>query len=108
MLKMKVTEKRARQMLQSIQHGTCQKGVTTRWDLDNGKKATAQRICWLFCWAATGQGSDKAMQEAKRAFNAIFDHSYDWLNGRPRFNLDIARRLRYRTGDIEHEFRSYL
>lgn len=107
MLKMKVTEKEARQILQSIQHETCEEGVNTRWDIRNGQP-TAQSICWLFCWAATGQGSDEAMQEARRALDAIFDHSYDWLNGRPRFNLDIARRLRYKEGDIEHEFRSYL
>ena len=107
MLQMKVTEQIALQILQSTQHGTCQSGITARWHISNGQP-TAQSICWLFCWAATGQGSDEAMQEARRAFDDIFDHPYDWLNSRPHFNLAIARRLRYKEGDIEHQFRSYL
>ena len=107
MLQMKVTTQRALQILQSIQHKTCQSGITTRWCIKNGQP-TAQSICWLFCWTTTGQGSDKAMQEARRAFNELFDPPYDWLNSRPHFNLDIARRLRYKKGDIEHEFLHYL
>ena len=92
---------------QRIPHRTCQKGVTARWHISNGQP-TAQSICWLFCWAATGQGSDEAMQEARRAFDEIFDQSYDWLNCRPRFNLHRARQLRYKKKNIENEFRSYL
>ena len=106
MLQMKVTEKEARQILQSIQHATCQEGVNTQWDIRNGQP-TAQSICWLFCWAATGQGSDEAMQEARSAFDDIFEHSFDWRKD-PHPFLEIARRLRYKTGDIEHEFRAYL
>ena len=108
-MKVTVTAQRARQILQSIQHRTCQKGVKNHWRIGRNGQPTAQSICWLFCWATTGQGSDGARQEAQRAFDAIFNCSYNnWLNRHSRFKLDIARELRYRTGDIENEFRSYL
>jgi len=105
---MKVTEQTAKQPLQRIPHKTSQEGVKNHWRIGRNGQPTAQSICWLFCWAATGKGSAAARQEAQGAFDAIFDRSYGWLNSRPRFNLDIARQLRYKTGDIEHEFRSYL
>ena len=110
MLQMKVTAQRASQILQSILHirKNFKEGVKNHWRIGRNGQPTAQSICWLFCWAATGQGSDEAMQEARRAFDEIFDQSYDWLTCRPRFNLHRARQLRYKKKNIENEFRSYL
>ena len=108
MLQMKVTAQEAEKILKTIQHPTCQEGVKNHWCIRNGQP-TAQSICWLFCWATTGQqGSDDTIQEAQRAFDDIFDCTYDWLNSRARFTLDIACKLRYKPGDIENKFRSYL
>ena len=108
MLKMKVTAQKAENILQTIPHSTCQSGVATHWNIKNGQP-TAQGICWLFCWAATGQGSDAASQEAQRAFDEIFGPgSYNWLDRRPHFGLKRARQLRYKEGDIEDKFRFYL
>ena len=67
-------------------------------------QATAQSICWLYCWAKTGQNSDKAAKQARRAFDAIFDRSYSWLDGRLRH--ENAQKFRYDPGNIEAEFYS--
>ena len=109
MLQMTVTAQEAKRILGRIPHKTSQEGVKNHWRIGRNGQPTAQSICWLFCWATTGQGSDEAMQEARRAFDNIFNCSYNnWLNRHPRFTLDIARRLRYKKGDIENEFLSYL
>ena len=49
-------------------------------------------------------GSRRAQEAARRAFDNIFDHSYDWLH--PRLPLRQAERLRYKpeSSDIEREF----
>ena len=94
--------------LSQIQHDVCQQGITTRWhtyrDKNGNEQARAQSICWLYCWAATGMGSDRALRQAREAFDSIFYRSYNWLE--QRLSLDVARQFRYKSlaRDIEQDF----
>ena len=108
---MRVSENDAREILSRIEHEKCSQGINGHWSMYRGRfygdtngtnQPSAQSICWLYCWAKTGQGSDKAARQAQKAFDDIFDHDYDWLSGR--LSLEEARRLRYAKKDIESEF----
>ena len=107
-ISMRVSARKAEREISRIPHQSCQKGFGTRWyvyrDENGEEQARAQSICWLYCWAETGQGSRKAQEAARQAFDNIFDRSFDWL--RQRLPLSEARRLRYTPegSDIEQEF----
>ena len=107
-ISMRVSSREAAEEISRIPHGNCQRGFETRWHIyrdENGREqARAQSICWLYCWATTGQGSLGAQEAARQAFDNIFDRSYDWL--RPRLPSDKARELRYEpeSSDMEREF----
>ena len=111
MIAMRVSEKDARQILSRIEHETCSQGIDGHWSMYRSKfygdtngmdQPSAQSICWLYCWAKTGQGSNKAARQAQKAFDDIFDRDYDWLSGK--LSLEEARRLRYAEKDVESEF----
>ena len=104
MIQMQVSAQEAETELSQIEHKTFKEGFSQHWKYKTG---TAQSICWLYCWAAAEErGYKRAGELAREAFNYIFDHSYDWLS--QRLPLEVARNLRYKKGDIEHEFNSYL
>ena len=66
-------------------------------DTDGTEQVPAQSICWLFCWAHNGRGAaQEGREEARRAFDAIFDRPYDWLAAR--FSKGNAEYLRYSKG----------
>ena len=78
-----------------------------RWqpkpDADGTDQVPAQSICWLFCWAHNGRGAaQEGREEARRAFDAIFDRPYDWLAAR--LSKTEAESLRYSRGDVEERF----
>ena len=111
MITMRASGKDARQILSRIDHDTCAKGIDGHWfmyrgdfygDTNGPDQPSAQSICWLYCWAKTGQGSRKAARQSQKAFDDIFDRDYDWLSGR--LSLEQAIRLRYMEKDIESEF----
>ena len=114
MIKMKVSAQEAKVLLSRIGHETCQQGVMAHWrtytDKNGKEQATAQSICWLYYWAVTGQNSERAARQARRAFDDIFSHSYGWLHHQPhqRLSLEAARNFRYMEGNIEQELRSCL
>ena len=108
MIRMIVSAQRARIEISRIGHAKCQEAAATNWETRKDKNgedyATAQSICWLFCWGKTGMNSRKASIQARVAFNTIFDRSYNWLSRR--LDHELARELRYQEGDIEHTFYS--
>ncbi len=110
MLKMKVPVVEALKHLKLIDHRTCQKGILTRWHVrkdQSGKDfVTAQSICWLFCWAKTGMNSETARGQARRAFNAIFDQTFDRLERR--LDHEWAIIWRYEKSNIEKNFYSHI
>ena len=114
-IRMKVSARDAIKALSSINHRTFQRGLQKHWHTyrhaDGTDHASAQSICWLFCWAYSGQNSPKARDQTRRVFNHIFDPSFGWLCKQlPKKDAD---RLRYRASggvdlSTEDEFRRLL
>ncbi len=50
--------------------------------------------------------SDRAAEEAKRAFDNIFNHSYEWLSHK--ISHKYARGNRYKKSDITNDFQARL
>ena len=105
MINVRVTTKKARELISEIPHGSCQSGSQKHW-VEGGKAGvTAQSICWLYCWAKTGMNSAIAAQQSRLAFNQIFDRPYEWFDAR--VPHEWARVARYRTVDIESDLNQW-
>ena len=107
---MKVAMEEARTEIGRIEHASCQAGMARHWkavkDEEDNEIATVQSICWLFCWAKTGQNSNRARIQAKLAFDTIFDRPFDWLC--KRLDHDLARKWRYSTDDVNKIFFAHI
>ena len=101
MIRLQVTPEQALQELQTIGHLHCQQAISTCWIVDPDRNVRPQSILWLFCWATTGQSSQRAAREAREVFDRIFDRPYEWLSRR--ITLEYARERRYADFDIEEE-----
>ena len=101
MINVRVTTKKARELIGEIPHGSCQSGSQKHWVEGGTAGVTAQSICWLYCWAKTGMNSANAAQQSRQAFNQIFDRPYEWFDAR--VPHEWARLARYRTVDIESD-----
>jgi hypothetical protein len=104
-LHLRVRPDQALKEVRRIDHAICQSGLH-HWNVNSDGSVSAQSILWLFCWANNGMGSKRAADQAKLAFDRIFDRGYDWLAAR--ITLDYAHCWRYKLGDIEHEFSGML
>jgi hypothetical protein len=74
-IKMRVSYEESERLVESIDHKSCKKAMKNHWIKEGHAGVTAQSICWLYCWAATGMGSAKAQRQAEAVFNTIFDKS---------------------------------
>ena len=101
-IKMRVSYEESERLVESIDHKSCKKAMKNHWIKEGHAGVTAQSICWLYCWAATGMGSAKAQRQAEAVFNTIFDKPYDSFN--PHTMHEYAGKHRYKGGDIEKEF----
>ena len=91
-----------RKQLLSIPHNTCSKGINKHWKVDQNGTVQAQSVLWLFCWAKTGQNSEKARQASVRVFDRILSRSFADLDDI--FDHEDAREARYSPKNIEDEF----
>jgi hypothetical protein len=91
----------AKRCVAEIPHKSCQSALEGHLHRGGAVGVTAQSVCWLYCWAKTGQRSAAAANEAKRVFTAVFDRPYDWFAAR--VPLGTARKLRYKLRDVEAE-----
>jgi eukaryotic-like serine/threonine-protein kinase len=73
---LKVSPDEALRLIRTIPHKKCQRAIPNNWRLNEDRKVTHSSVYWLYCWAKTGQNSDKAAQVSRKVFNAIFDVSY--------------------------------
>ncbi len=105
MIKLKITPAQAKKELGAISHSRCQEAIPGNWVVDQGN-VCPKSILWLFCWAKTGMNSDRAAEEAKRAFNNIFDRPYEWLDSK--IKHEYARENRYKKSNIKDEFQALL
>ncbi len=83
--------------LRAIPHARCQSAIENHWHVD-GKKVRPQSICWLYCWAKTGMGSEAAAGEARRVFDEILSLGFSAFAAR--VPHDWARKARYSSEDI--------
>lgn len=96
MISLKVSTNEARNVLGRVPHQTLQDAVSRNWNVDPDRTIDGRSVCWLYCWAKTGMGSQNAAEAAERAFDDLVDVSFD------RFDAVVdhewARRARY-SGD---------
>ncbi len=60
------------EVLNGVNHATFQSASVGHWDNEVKSCVPAQSVCWLFCWAKTGEGSPEAKQQAENLFNQVF------------------------------------
>ena len=114
---MVLPKQEAMKILSRIQDATFQRGLKKHFrnhiyrDEDGKDQVKVQGICWLDCWASADTSPRYAptAQQARDAFNQIFDPGYDWLRQKlpPKTACKLrktARKLRYKTRDVEQEF----
>jgi hypothetical protein len=94
----------AEKQLRSILHPICLQGITTRWRVNKDGTVPAQSVCWLFCWAKTGQRSEQARLASIRALDHILSKNFKELDAV--LDHEYARKVRYFSlkRDIEEEF----
>jgi hypothetical protein len=93
LLQIKISEQDVQQWFSGVQHKKFESSVPLHWHIENGS-ATPQSFCWLFCWAKTGKGSQKAQQQAVSAFNAIFRFTFNAVDCNKLH--DFSEKVRYR------------
>jgi len=91
--------------LRGIAHARCQAAIRNHWHA-TGKTVSPQSVCWLFCWAKTGLGSQRAAEEARRVFDCILSIGFDAFDARVPHSW--ARAARYATGDLTDELATRL
>ena len=87
-------------------HKTFMQGFKNYWVSDEKGNVKGQSVCWLYCWAKTGMGVPSIAEKSKKIFNSILDVSYEEFD--KRVGLELARQLRYDTGNIENELKRLL
>jgi len=94
-VKLIVSPEEAAAHLHDIEHSICQRSIRLgRWQVDEMTlEVRPQSVFWLYCWAKTGMGSDRAAEEAQRAFDAVLDIWFNDLDAV--VDHDRARGLRY-------------
>lgn len=106
LLNIRVSPGEAKKILRMVDHKKYLDALDTHWQTFEDKHPRAQSICWLFCWAKTGNNSEIAAQEAKEVFNSLFDKPFEWFDRR--VPHDWARDARYKKDNIESELERYL
>lgn len=91
--KLKVAAEDAEKYFTRVEHTKFQNAIKNQWHVGPNRSVPASAVCWLFCWAKTGQNSEKAMRQSRYVFNQIFENSFEWLD--QRLNHELARQLRY-------------
>ena len=102
MVSLRVSREHALTVLDRVDHATYRKAlVDGHWIVDSDGHVKAQSVCWLFCWAKSGMGSERVAEAARLAFDEILDVPY--LEFDAHVNHDWAKKVRYSNHDIELE-----
>jgi len=104
MVKLKFEKTELEDIFGEVKHDTFQKALTKYWKVKD-QYATAQSVCWLFCWAKTGMNSQDAMKQSRQIFDRIFQ-SVTFSDFDKKVPHEWARKARSRTGNIEKELDS--
>jgi hypothetical protein len=94
---LRISQERARKLLNDIPHKKCQQGMKSHWKIENGR-IKPQSVCWLYCWGKPNTSTRDAEETARHAFNEILDLSFDSFD-RQLHNHEWARQARYYRND---------
>jgi hypothetical protein len=106
MIGLKIAPALARSFLMSVPNSSYRKGLSKYWRVDDSGHVRAQSVCWLFCWAKTGNGDLDAKAGAREIFDAILDTPFEVFDRQ--VSLEWAEGARYKDGDMEKELESLL
>jgi len=87
--------------LEAVPHKRFQDVLAGHWQVDADGKIDGRSVCWLFCWAKTGMGSQTAAEAAQEAFDEVVDVSYSLFDAR--VDHEWAREKRYASQPIDAE-----
>lgn len=105
-IKLRIPSDDAKKILRMVDHRTYLDALESHWRVFEDGQPKAQSICWLFCWAKTGNNSRRAAQEATDAFNYLLNKPFEWFDKRVPHSW--ARDARYKQYNIESELAEYL
>lgn len=106
LIKIRAKRDEVPKILRTVDHGKYLDALESHWEVFGDGQPRAQSICWLFCWAKTGNNSKRAEQEARDVFNRLFNKPFEWFDRRVPHKW--AREARYKAGNIESELEQYL
>ncbi len=106
MVRLKVTQKEAESLLDSVKHSTFQMARKKYWILSEDGYIRAQSIYWFFCWAKTGMKSEPTARACRRIFDGIFPFTFEEFDAR--VPHEFARFNRYSTETLENSLKAYL
>jgi hypothetical protein len=106
LIKSRVALDDTQKILRTVDHGKYLDALENHWKVFEDGHPRAQSICWLFCWAKTGNNSKRTAQEATDVFNRLFDKPFEWFDRRVPHKW--ARVARYKQDNIERELEQYL
>jgi hypothetical protein len=103
-MNMKVSYDESLELLKTIPHESCRKAIGKNWLRNANGNIKAHSMCWLFCWAKSGMGSEKAKLEAQSVFDKIFgENSFEDFDARVEHEWAQWARYRYENRDIENQ-----
>jgi hypothetical protein len=85
----------SKKILNKVHHKSFVNAIDNRWYLGADGQISVQSICWLFCWAKTGMGSETAAIETSKAFDSIFNIKFGLCDTLIEHNW--ARKIRYKN-----------
>ena len=106
MPRLKCSAHEAQVALEAVPHKRFQDVLTVHWHVDGAGNIDGRSVCWLFCWAKTGMGSQKAAERAQEAFEQVVDVSYSLFDAR--VDHEWAREKRYSSRPIDDELEGLL
>jgi hypothetical protein len=106
MVSLKIAPALARSYLMSVTNSAYRKGLSKYWRVNDDGHVPAQSVCWLFCWAKTGNSDDSVKEGARQIFNAILDVPFTLFD--EQVPLPWAESTRYADGDMDAELEKLL
>ena len=79
--------------LEQVEHEGFQRALGQHWQFDGNGNITVQSICWLFCWAKTGNSSLETADACRTIFDGIFRPDYTWFG--TNIGHEAAQEFRY-------------
>jgi hypothetical protein len=89
-----------------VSHDTFQQGIERHWKVDAEGRVDGRSVCWLYCWAKSGMSRPDVARWARRAFNSIFDVSFERFDARVPYAW--AQAARYSSSSVDEALARFL